>query len=174
MSDLIFFLFIVEIGDATIKFESLTAIPNVFVPGSIPKILFLGKMFNKNSSGLKIGIIDANRLSNIFKINQWDEIIKMSNKKSIVDIPTVNKIARLARPIIDTLNNHSNDLNNILEFVAQLEEVETSNVEPLASVTGHKLPLRSDIVTDGNIENLVLKNAPESSSGFFVVPKVIE
>ena len=63
MSDLIFFLFIVEIGDATIKFESLTAIPNVFVPGSIPKILFLGKMFNKNSSGLKIGIIDANRLS---------------------------------------------------------------------------------------------------------------
>ena len=50
----------------------------------------------------------------------------------------------------------------------------TSEVEPLASVTGHKLPLRSDKVTDGNIEDLVLKNAPESSSGFFVVPKVIE
>ena len=100
----------------------------------------------------------------------------MSNKKSIVDIPTVNKIARLARLEIPEKNkqNLTNDLNNILEFVAQLNEVETSNVEPLASVTGHKLPMRSDEVTDGNIEELVLKNAPESSSGFFVVPKVIE
>ena len=52
--------------------------------------------------------------------------------------------------------------------------MDTSSVEPLASVTGHKLPLRNDEVTDGNIEELVLKNAPESSSGFFVVPKVIE
>lgn len=175
-SDCIFFLFIVETGEATIKFESLTAIPKVFVPGSIPKILFLGEMLDKNSSGLKIGIIDANRLSNIFKINQWDEIIKMSNKKSIVDIPTVNKIARLSRLDIPENSKQSlaNDLNNILGFVANLDEVDTSNVEPLASVTGHKLPLRSDIVTDGNIENLVLKNAPESSSGFFVVPKVIE
>jgi aspartyl-tRNA(Asn)/glutamyl-tRNA(Gln) amidotransferase subunit C len=133
-------------------------------------------MFNKNSSDLKIGIIDANRLSNIFKINQWDERTKMSNKKSIVDIPTVNKIARLSRLDIPEKNKQSltNDLNNILGFVANLEEVDTSSVEPLASVTGHKLPLRSDIVTDGNMEDLVLKNAPESSSGFFVVPKVIE
>ena len=67
-----------------------------------------------------------------------------------------------------------NDLNNILGFVAQLNEVDTSNVEPLASVTGHKLPLRNDEVTDGNIGELVLQNAPETSSGFFVVPKVIE
>ena len=100
----------------------------------------------------------------------------MSNKESIVDIPTVNKIARLSRLNIPDASkqNVTNDLNNILGFVAQLDEVNTSGVEPLASVTGHKLPLRSDKVTDGNIENLVLKNAPESSSGFFVVPKVIE
>ncbi|MDB9772483.1 Asp-tRNA(Asn)/Glu-tRNA(Gln) amidotransferase subunit GatC [Alphaproteobacteria bacterium] len=100
----------------------------------------------------------------------------MSNKKSIVDIQTVNKIARLARLNIPE-NDKDNliiDLNNILEFVAKLEEVETSNIEPLASVTGHKLPLRIDEVTDGNIEDLVLQNAPEKSSGFFVVPKVIE
>ena len=100
----------------------------------------------------------------------------MSNKKSIVDIQTVNKIAKLARLNIPE-NDKDNliiDLNNILEFVAQLEEVETSNIEPLASVTGHKLPLRIDEVTDGNIEDLVLQNAPEKSSGFFVVPKVIE
>ena len=100
----------------------------------------------------------------------------MSNKEPIVDIPTVNKIARLSRLNIPETSkqNLTNDLNNILGFVAQLDEVNTSDVKPLASVTGHKLPLRSDKVTDGNIEDLVLKNAPESSSGFFVVPKVIE
>ncbi len=100
----------------------------------------------------------------------------MSNKESIVDIATVNKIARLSRLNIPESNkqNLTNDLNNILGFVAQLDEVNTLDVKPLASVTGHKLPLRSDKVTDGNIEDLVLKNAPESSSGFFVVPKVIE
>ena len=100
----------------------------------------------------------------------------MSNKESIVDIPTVNKIARLSRLNIPeaTKQNLTNDLNNILGFVAQLDEVNTSDVKPLASVTGHKLPLRSDKVKDGNIKDLVLKNAPESSSGFFVVPKVIE
>ena len=100
----------------------------------------------------------------------------MSNKEVIVDIPTVNKIARLSRLNIPDASkqNLTNDLNNILSFVAQLDEVNTSDVKPLASVTGHKLPLRSDKVTDGNIEDLVLKNAPESSSGFFVVPKVIE
>jgi len=125
---------------------------------------------------LKIGIIDANRLSNKYKFNQWDERVKMSNKKSIVNIATVNKIARLARLNIpeSSKENLTNDLNNILSFVAQLDEVETSNIEPLASVTGHKLPLRNDQVTDGNIEELVLQNAPEKSSGFFVVPKVIE
>ena len=100
----------------------------------------------------------------------------MSNKESIVDIPTVNKIARLSRLNIPEASkqNLTNDLNSILGFVTQLAEVNTSEVEPLASVTGHKLPLRSDKVTDGNIEDLILKNAPESSSGFFVVPKVIE
>ena len=100
----------------------------------------------------------------------------MSNKEPIVDIPTVNKIARLSRLNIPEASkqNLTNDLNNILGFVAQLDEVNTSDVKPLASVTGHKLPLRSDKVTEGNIEDLVLKNAPESFSGFFVVPKVIE
>ena len=69
----------------------------------------------------------------------------MSNKDTIVDVPTVNKIARLSRLDIPEVNKESltNDLNNILGFVAQLDEVDTSNVEPLASVTGHKLPLRS-------------------------------
>ena len=90
--------------------------------------------------------------------------------------PEENVIIKKFQTKIPEVNKESltNDLNNILGFVAQLDEVDTSNVKPLASVTGHKLPLRSDDVNDGNIEDLVLKNAPESSSGFFVVPKVIE
>ena len=98
------------------------------------------------------------------------------SKNSIVNIPTVNKIARLSRLDIpeDKKQSLTDDLNNILGFVANLEDVDTSNVEPLASVTGHTLPHRNDEVIDGNIEDLILKNAPESSGGFFVVPKVIE
>ena len=56
----------VVIGEATVKSVLLTATPIVFVPGSIPISLFLGKIFKKNSSSLKIGIIDANR--NLLKI----------------------------------------------------------------------------------------------------------
>ena len=62
-SDLSLSLFIVFIGEATVISELLIAMPSVLVPWSIPNSLFLGKIFNKNSSGLKIGIIDANRLS---------------------------------------------------------------------------------------------------------------
>ena len=78
----------------------------------------------------------------------------MSNKDKIVDVPTVNKIARLSRLDIPEVNRESltNDLNNILGFVAQLDEVDTSNMEPLASVTGHKLPLRTDQVSDGTLK----------------------
>ena len=82
----------------------------------------------------------------------------MPNKDTIVDVPTVNKIARLSRLDIPEINKESltNDLNNILGFVAQLDEVDTSNVEPLASVTGHKLPLRSDDVNAVSYTHLTL------------------
>ena len=52
--------------------------------------------------------------------------------------------------------------------------IDTDNVEPLASVTGHGLPQRADAVTDGNRVDDVLANVPETASGFFVVPKVVE
>ena len=50
----------------------------------------------------------------------------------------------------------------------------TDHVEPLASVTGHALPMRDDTVTDGDCVDWVLANVPEGASGFFVVPKVVE
>ena len=66
------------------------------------------------------------------------------------------------------------ELNNILGWVEQLSEVDTEGVEPLTAVIELKLRLREDAVTDGNIRNEVLANAPEAQHGFFAVPKVIE
>ena len=93
-----------------------------------------------------------------------------------VDKGTVAKIARLARINVpeDRLQPIAAELNGILDWIAELDEVETQNVEPLASVTGHALPMRDDVVTDGDCVEMVLANVPEGASGFFVVPKVVE
>ena len=61
-----------------------------------------------------------------------------------------------------------------MSWIEQLNEVNTDDVEPLASVTGHALPMREDVVSDGDMAEKVVQNAPESMSGFFVVPKVVE
>ena len=93
-----------------------------------------------------------------------------------VDKDTVRKIGRLARIHVpeESQDQVAGELNHILSWVEQLGEVDTSDVEPLASVTGHNLPTRADRVTDGEKADDVLKNAPQSASGFFVVPKVVE
>ncbi|XDZ64675.1 Asp-tRNA(Asn)/Glu-tRNA(Gln) amidotransferase subunit GatC [Alphaproteobacteria bacterium LSUCC0684] len=93
-----------------------------------------------------------------------------------VDKSTVSRIARLARIDIgdDRLEPMAQELNGILSWIEQLNEVNTDDVEPLSSVTGHALPMRDDQVTDGNIQEDVVANAPETMSGFFVVPKVVE
>ena len=66
------------------------------------------------------------------------------------------------------------EINNILGWVEQLGEVNTDGIEPLTAVIDQKLRLRDDQVTDGNIRNEVLANAPDAQHGFFAVPKVIE
>lgn len=92
-----------------------------------------------------------------------------------VDKDTVKKIARLARLDLEERQEQiAGELNAILSWIEELGEVDTSAVEPLASVTGHSLPLRADKVTDGNKVDDILANAPEQASGFFVVPKVVE
>ena len=93
-----------------------------------------------------------------------------------VDKSTVAKIARLARLNVpqDRLHPVASELNGILDWIAELNEVPTDNVDPLASVTGHALPMRHDVVTDGDCVDTVLANVPEGASGFFVVPKVVE
>jgi len=93
-----------------------------------------------------------------------------------VDQAAVRRIARLARiAVTDTEVPHlQNEINAILAFVAELDAVDVSGVEPMTSVIPMKLPMREDVVTDGDIEPAVLANAPLAEDGFFLVPKVIE
>ena len=88
----------------------------------------------------------------------------------------VRHIAKLARIATsdEEIERLAPELNNILGWVEQLGEVDTDGVEPLATVIDLKLRLRDDAVTDGNIRDAVLANAPEAQHGFFAVPKVIE
>lgn len=93
-----------------------------------------------------------------------------------IDKATVARIAHLARLKVadDQLEPLAGELNDILAFVEQLGEVDTTGVEPMTSVVAAKLPRRRDVVTDGGMPDAVLANAPERAEGFFVVPKVVE
>jgi aspartyl-tRNA(Asn)/glutamyl-tRNA(Gln) amidotransferase subunit C len=88
----------------------------------------------------------------------------------------VRHIAKLARIAMsdEEIERLVPELNNILGWVEQLSEVDTEGVEPLSTVIDQKLRLRDDVVTEGDIRNEVLANAPEAQHGFFAVPKVIE
>jgi aspartyl-tRNA(Asn)/glutamyl-tRNA(Gln) amidotransferase subunit C len=93
-----------------------------------------------------------------------------------VDTKQVRHIARLARIAMSDGEVEAlvPELNAIIGWVEQLAAVETEGVEPLTAVIDQKLRLREDQVTDGNVRDAVLANAPEAEHGFFAVPKVIE
>jgi aspartyl-tRNA(Asn)/glutamyl-tRNA(Gln) amidotransferase subunit C len=93
-----------------------------------------------------------------------------------VDTETVLRIANLARIAMseEEAERLKPELNNILHWVEQLGEVDTSGVEPLAMVIANKTRMREDKVTDGDCRDDVLANAPLAEHGFFAVPKVIE
>lgn len=93
-----------------------------------------------------------------------------------VDHATVRKIASLARIAVtdDQVEAMVPELNNILGWIEQLGEVDTSAVQPMTAVIPNLLRLRDDVVTDGDVRDAVLKNAPQAEQGFFTVPKVIE
>ncbi|KJS25844.1 MAG: glutamyl-tRNA amidotransferase [Hyphomonadaceae bacterium BRH_c29] len=88
----------------------------------------------------------------------------------------VRKVARLSRIAVpeERLDELAGELNGILGWIDQLNEVDVSGVEPMTSVVETKLPMREDVVTDGNIQDQVLANAPRTEDGFFVVPKSVE
>jgi len=93
-----------------------------------------------------------------------------------LDKATVRSIATLARIEVaeDELEPLAGELSNIIGFVEQLSEVDTTGVEPMTSVADLELPRRQDVVTDGGYPEKVLANAPERFEDFFLVPKVVE
>ncbi|MES2336481.1 MAG: Asp-tRNA(Asn)/Glu-tRNA(Gln) amidotransferase subunit GatC [Pseudomonadota bacterium] len=93
-----------------------------------------------------------------------------------VDLATVKKVASLARIAItdDDATRMVPELNNILGWIEQLGEVDTSGVAPMTAVIPNHLRLRDDVVTDGGVRDKILANAPAAEHGFFGVPKVIE
>jgi aspartyl-tRNA(Asn)/glutamyl-tRNA(Gln) amidotransferase subunit C len=93
-----------------------------------------------------------------------------------IDTKTAGRVAKLARIAVpeDDLPKLAGELNGILAFMEQLNEVDVEGVEPMTSVTPQRLKRREDVVTDGSQQEAVLKNAPDAREGFFAVPKVVE
>lgn len=93
-----------------------------------------------------------------------------------VDEKTVRHIAKLARIAVSDaeVTALAPELSNILGWIEQLQEVDVTGVEPMTAVIPNQLRLRDDIVTEGDIRDAVLANAPLAEHGFFAVPKVIE
>ena len=93
-----------------------------------------------------------------------------------VDAQTVRRIAHLARIAVadDEVLRLEGEINGILTFIEQLQEVNVDGVEPMTSVTPMKMKQRDDVVTDGEIAEAIVKNAPATEDNFFLVPKVVE
>lgn len=93
-----------------------------------------------------------------------------------VDAATVRRIAHLARIAVtdDEVPHLQGELNAMLAFVEQLSEVNVEGVEPMTSVTPMQMKTRADVVTDGDIADQVVANAPATEDHFFLVPKVVE
>ena len=92
-----------------------------------------------------------------------------------IDKNTTLKIAKLCRIKINERETEefSLQLSNILDWVEQLNEVNTNNVEPLTNISRSKLPLREDKENSEDKSKEVLNNAPEKLENYFVGPKVV-
>jgi aspartyl-tRNA(Asn)/glutamyl-tRNA(Gln) amidotransferase subunit C len=93
-----------------------------------------------------------------------------------VDQETVRRIARLARIAVaeEDVPHLQGELNAILAFIEQLNEVDIEGVEPMTSVTPMAMKKRQDVVTDGGYPDRIVRNAPATEDDFFLVPKVVE
>ncbi len=93
-----------------------------------------------------------------------------------VDLQTVKRVARLARIAVseEDAERMTGELNAILGFVEQLNEVDVSGVEPMTSVIPMEMKKRADAVTDGSKAEDIVANAPATDENFFLVPKVVE
>ncbi len=93
-----------------------------------------------------------------------------------LDTQAITKIARLCRIRVEDSEKefYAKEIGGILQWVEQLNEVNTDNVPQMVSVVDMALPRRKDVVTEGNQQEAILKNATNADFGCFSVPKVIE
>jgi aspartyl-tRNA(Asn)/glutamyl-tRNA(Gln) amidotransferase subunit C len=93
-----------------------------------------------------------------------------------IDAATVRKVAKLARIAEpeEKLEPLAKELSGILNWIEQLNEVDTNGVEPMTTAVHATLPMRDDVVTEGGDPERILANAPKRAGNFFVVPKVVE
>jgi aspartyl-tRNA(Asn)/glutamyl-tRNA(Gln) amidotransferase subunit C len=99
------------------------------------------------------------------------------NPRSVSLTPErIRSIAELARLTLgeDEVARMAGDIARILEYVAQLDELDTTNVEATSHVVAMSAPLRKDEVTNHPAVDDALANAPERDDGYFVVPAIIE
>ena len=93
-----------------------------------------------------------------------------------IDKETIKQISKLARISLDDkkIENLSKDLSSIIKFIEKLNKLNTDDIKPLTSIIDASLKFRKDEILDGKIRNQILKNSPEKTDEFFVVPKVVE
>ncbi len=93
-----------------------------------------------------------------------------------LDPATVRRIAKLARLHLDEADvpRVQAELNGILGWIEQLNEVDVTGIEPLTGAATLAMRLRDDVITDGGMQEAVLSNAPDRAGPFYAVPKVVE
>ena len=93
-----------------------------------------------------------------------------------IDKNQVKKVAKLSKISLNDskLESLSKDLASILNFVEQLNKLDTKKTEPLTSIVDKTLESRNDKINDGKIKDQILKNSPDKNEEFFIVPKVVE
>ena len=93
-----------------------------------------------------------------------------------LDPATVRRIARLSRLHLDDADipRLQTELDGILGWIEQLSEVDVDGIEPLTGAAAMAMRMRDDVVTDGNMAEAVLSNAPDRAGPFYAVPKVVE
>jgi aspartyl-tRNA(Asn)/glutamyl-tRNA(Gln) amidotransferase subunit C len=93
-----------------------------------------------------------------------------------IDKETIKHISKLARISLDDkkIDNLSKDLSSIIKFIEKLNKLNTDDIKPLTSIIDASLKFRKDEILEGKIREQILKNSPEKTDEFFVVPKVVE
>lgn len=86
----------------------------------------------------------------------------------------LQKFAHLIRIELNDDELEKMQISSIIDWIDKLQQIDTAGIDPMLSPVEHDLPMRDDVVTDGNIREQILKNAPNAERGYFTVPKVID